>query len=332
MISYSVKNMDLKRLLGEDYEPRFDKIGPEGFKDFIVRAPSQNKTALLNFTFSTLPKDENSGDLIVVEPGLGVISLPITVAEKKIVVTMLPDLIDSYTFPRGEEFHPLMAFEISNEGYQDSLIFEKIQLTFLARTDTSLLAREGILDLIEIVGVMDHEAAQDELTKPSDINYVDYTITETNATNPLEVEFNIPGHLGAGEAVTVMVLLKFKAGESSRSFRARLDDVFAYNIDDVNRDSPVTIVDPEGKLIQLSDDATTKIISVTSNDPEKTFGNFPNPFGRAPHETTQISFLLLKDADVTLRIFSLAGELVRSTWNKSLDGLPAGFALCGLGW
>jgi flagellar hook assembly protein FlgD len=66
-------------------------------------------------------------------------------------------------------------------------------------------------------------------------------------------------------------------------------------------------------------------LAVISNDPQKTFGNFPNPFGRPPYESTQIRFLLQStSSDVKLEIFSLAGELVKSNWNQNLSGLPKG--------
>ena len=308
-----------KKVDGQQDALNFTTIGE--LKQFVVRAPAQNRTALVNFKFSKLPNDKNSGEHVRVEAEGSTVSIPISVAEKKIVVTMLPDLIESFTFPRGEDFHPLMTFEISNEGYQDSLIFNRIDLKFLARTDTSILGKEGILDLIESISIMDYEAAQNVLNKPTGVTYVNHIITETNAANPLKVEFDIPGLLGANEAITVMVLVRFKAGESSRSFRAALTNIFAYNID---ADSPVTMVDADGQSILNNADFITVPISVISNDPEKTFGNFPNPFGRPPHETTQIRFLLLKDADVSLRVFSLAGELVRSTWNKSLTNLEEG--------
>ena len=48
---------------------------------------------------------------------------------------------------------------------------------------------------------------------------------------------------------------------------------------------------------------------------------FPAAMARQSLEKSKIRFLLLENSDVTLRIFSLAGELVRSRWNRNLSNL-----------
>jgi len=308
------------RVEGQNYAPNFIAIGEP--KLFVVRAPARNQTAQVNFKFSKLSNDKNSGEGIRVEEEGSTVSILVSVAEKKIVVSMLPDLIESSTFTRGEGVHTLMAFDISNEGYQDSLIFNQIDLMFIARTDTSVLRKESILDLFENISVMDYEEAKNELSQPGSASkYVDFNFSESNTANPLKVKFDLPGQLGPNETVRVMVLTRFKTGESSRSFRTVLNKVFAYNID---ADSPVTIIDADGQSIDNNKSYISDIFSVISNNPEKTFGNFPNPFGRPPYKTTQIRFLLQKDSDVSLHLFSLAGELVRSQWDQNLNGMQGG--------
>ncbi len=115
----------------------------------------------------------------------------------------------------------------------------------------------------------------------------------------------------------VLVLVKFNSNSIIRSFRTRLSDVIAY---DYGSNSPVTMTGKdEPQLI-------SPVFSTSTNDPKEGFFNYPNPFGQPPHETTKIVFYLntTTSADVTVRIFTLMGELVKSKWYKNLNNLARG--------
>jgi hypothetical protein len=118
------------------------------------------------------------------------------------------------------------------------------------------------------------------------------------------------------------VVAEFKSSAVARSFRTILTHVNAY---DDNPDSPVTIVDADGRSIAGNPNFTSEIFSVISEDPGEAFGNYPNPFGRPPNLTTKIRYNLQSSSDVKLMIFSLAGELVRSQWNRNLSGQGRGY-------
>jgi hypothetical protein len=152
-------------------------------------------------------------------------------------------------------------------------------------------------------------------------SYAEFEVSETNVSNPLQIDFEDPGYLNGNESINLAVVAMFRSGESSRSFRTILYNIDAYD------DSPenlVSIIDGEGRSIESSPDMLSRVFSIISTDQEETFGNFPNPFGRPPNETTEIRFVLNSTSDVTLRVFSLAGELVRSNWNRNLTNLPGG--------
>ena len=52
-----------------------------------------------------------------------------------------------------------------------------------------------------------------------------------------------------------------------------------YGIYDDSPENLVSIIDGEGRSIEISPDMQSLVFSVISADQEKTFGNFPNPFG-----------------------------------------------------
>jgi hypothetical protein len=168
---------------------------------------------------------------------------------------------------------------------------------------------------------MNYEEAKNHIEKPGTAeSYATLEIDDSNVSNPVKIPFDKIAVLDSEQTEIIVVMARFRAGTSSRSFRTVLTDVNAYDSEPLY---PVSIEDPDGAKIG-SEKYMTPVVSVISDDPQQTFGNFPNPFGRVPHETTEIRFLLLENSDVTLRIFSLAGELVRSNWNRDLTGLEGG--------
>jgi len=305
-----------ERIEDEEYDQTFTQLGQK--LRFIVRAPREDQTALFDFRFVDLPRDKNSQDPVIVNSDSGSVSLPISVVEKKVTVIMDNDY-EKTNFTRGEGQHLMMAFEISNAGFLDPLTVNGLGIKFIARSDTASLLDNAVIDIFDKILILDYEEYAAGSEKISNItSYVEFEVTETNVRNPLQIDFDEVGLLNGNESMKLAVVAMFRSGESSRSFRAILNNVDAYD------DSPehlVSIIDGEGRAIENSPDMMTQVLSILSEDQEKTFGNFPNPFGRSPNQTTEIRFLINSPSDVTLRLFSLAGELVKSAWNTNLTNL-----------
>jgi hypothetical protein len=304
---------------GQTYKQTF--TGLDQILTFELRAPRDDETALLNFKFVDLPEDNNSGLQVAVDGDSGLVSLPMSVIEKKITVTMYNDY-EKTTFTRGEGQHLIMTFDISNEDYLDSLLVMGLGIKFIARSDTAALLENAILNIFEKIMVINYDELPEGIQKISSItSYADFEVNETTVSNPLQIDFDEIESLEGQEMKKLAVVAEFRKGQSSRSFRTILNNVDAFD------DTPqhlVSIVDEEGRPIEGNPYFQSDVFSVISTDQGETFGNFPNPFGRAPNETTDIRFVLNASSDVTLRVFSLAGELVRSSWNRNLTNLPGG--------
>jgi hypothetical protein len=307
---------------GELYEKNFSAIQQE--LTFKVRAPDEDRTASINFRFRQLPRDKNSKLTVDVDQDSGTVSIPIRVRRKEITVTLLDSLIMNTTFTRGAGSNLIMAFRISNEGYKDPLTMTGLELTFKAHTDTISLSAATLMNMLDSVQVINYAMYKTILNKNSTeaepLILADYKLNESNTDNPLQISFPESMVLEPNAYEDVLVMVRFKPGSITRSFRTMLSKVLAYAVDS---NSPSTIVNVDG------DDTPTYIsdvFSVISNDPREAYGNYPNPFGQPPHETTKIVFLLntTTNADVTIRIFTLTGELVKSRWNRNLNNLPRG--------
>jgi hypothetical protein len=304
---------------GQSYKQQF--TGLDQRLSFELRAPRDDETALLNFKFVDLPEDNNSGLEVDVSGDSGLVSLPMSVVEKKITVMMQKE-IDKKTFTRGDGEHLMMVFEISNADYLDSLLVQGLGIKFIARSDTAALLNSAILNIFEKIMVMDYDELPEGIQKISSItSYADFEVNESTVSNPLQINFDDLETLDGQESKKLAVVAVFRKGQSSRSFRTILNNVDAFD------DTPqhlVSIVDEEGRSIEGNPNFQSDIFSIISTDQGETFGNFPNPFGRSPNETTDIRFVLNATSDVSLRVFSLAGELVKSSWNRNLTNLPGG--------
>jgi hypothetical protein len=142
----------------------------------------------------------------------------------------------------------------------------------------------------------------------------DYTVTP-DITNPVLVDLaediNMPDtdyNIQPLTTDTFLVYVSFNPGATNRSFRLRLADLRAY---DVNKNVPIDVIDTRGQPLTDSELNTTGPLTVIPDDVEEAFRNYPNPFGRDYDETT-IVFWLDQDSDVEIRIFTLTGGLVKT--------------------
>jgi hypothetical protein len=93
----------------------------------------------------------------------------------------------------------------------------------------------------------------------------------------------------------------------------------------------IEAVNEENVPVQIGDSFCLPVITISSElvklvDPdfEVNFYNFPNPFGTAQMSSTNFNYYLEQDTDLTIRIYTLMGELVWSCAYK--DSEPEGRA------
>jgi hypothetical protein len=198
-----------------------------------------------------------------------------------------------------------------------------VELTFINNNDTSALSAQTLINMLDSVQVINYSQYLTLLgqdpgdDRPPPLVFADYKLNESNIDNPLKITFTTGYTLDSTDIQDVLVLVKFNANSIIRSFRTRLSDVIAY---DYSADSPVKMTGKDDQRLISS------VYSTSTNDPKEGFFNYPNPFGQPPHETTKIVFYLntTTSADVTVRIFTLMGELVKSKWHKNLENLARG--------
>jgi hypothetical protein len=274
----------------------------------ILAPPYAVDARTIRFTISQLPRDENSGQEAFVNGNQGTKSIAISARKEKILVTNLSDsLLTESSFRRGTAQKPILAFSIENLAQNTSLAFIAVNLPI----ELEVAALENMLSSIEVVNVGEFQNRQ--LTKPPAV-LADFAVTST-ITNPVLVDLaddiNLPGTDYSIQPLatdTFLVYVSFNPGATNRSFRLRLADLRAY---DVNKDVPIDVIDTRGQPLTDSELNTSRALTVIPDDVEEAFRNYPNPFGRDYDETT-IVFWLDQDSDVEIRIFTLTGGLVKT--------------------
>ncbi len=306
----------------ESYEKAFNSYRQK--LNFKLRAPQEDITTSVNFNFNQLPKDKFSNALVDVDIEEGSVKIPISVSAKEITVTRIDSLIKNTNFTRGLDGNIIFAFKISNEGYLDNLYINSLELLFSAKNDTSRLtdlALANMLETIQVVNYEQYKTAMGKQTLSDPKTYATFAVDENESTNPIKIDFNQIVTLPPDSIDILMVMAKFAANAVTRSFRTRLTGINAYDDDP---DFPVVIVDVQGGHIGESDYFSSAAFNIMTDDLKEAFVVYPNPFVQSEHPRATIKFLLKEQSDVSIRIYTLLGELVRSKWNRNLKGLPSG--------
>ena len=187
-------------------------------------------------------------------------------------------------------------------------------------SDNNLLSTSALFALLKRVSIVDSTEAVQRLSKDSAImntaDYVDYMLSDTTE-NPLQIDFTQIADLLGGSDSKFVILAEFQDEVANRGFRTVLKNIDVY---DPGTDTQLEVIDYQGMDIEDSEEMESRAITVVSDDPKETFGNYPNPFGRT-YKNTNIIFQLEDASDVDVRIFTLIGEPV---WHRSYSGLPPG--------
>ncbi len=310
---------------GETFEKTFSAVGQT--VSWQLTAPSADKTVAMKFNYKNLPLDAVSGLAARVDVEQGSLSLPLTVFQKIVTVTVLDSLFDQHSFTRNSANVPLMAFSVSNKGYSVPLNMSGMEIEFFTAgsegTESETLDETLVRDLFSNLRVMNYEQYRNDpggtviegLNEP--VVLANITMASVSQANPLEIEFDLTGTIAADLTDTLVLVANFNSSAPSRAFRTALNNLNAW---DVDAGSPLAIRDSRGVEISRSQEFTTPSISIIPDNPKNAFGNYPNPFGQN-YPFTNIVFYLEADADIDVRIFTLLGELV---WEYKETGLTAG--------
>jgi hypothetical protein len=311
---------------GENADKSFTLLGQENALLWRIIAPQNSVNSSITFNFTTKPKDANSGsEVFSGKPSTT--PYAILVRQKEIVLRANNNLVSSASFVQGQNNLPLLAFEISNSGYGDSLFVDSLAIGFHKAGDDPL--EENLLDAAALVKmfaklkVVNAQYFLEGLGKISATNvaeiYADITV-DNSSPNAFGLEFQKELRIAPDSVVTIVITADVKADAIIQSFRSKLEDITIF---DVNNTIKLLPVNNDGlDFIGASESASEPQVVVSSNV-DKSFYIYPNPFGRGQTADERIAYFnvyLKEPSEVTIRVYTLLGELVWNSQTKTLTG------------
>lgn len=272
----------------------------EGYQaTWVVEAPSTPTVVPKNIRVKMVqtPKDENTNQSAFVTTSVDEIAL--TVEQKKLTILKLGD-VRSASVVKGQKNIPVLGLILRNLGIAGSneIWLQGLKLTLQDRKGKAL-SPKGTIDRIWIAPANKADQVLAELTNPD--------------KNPLQFSFSPALILSSTQDDSITVFVDLSSASKVTDFQLGFDaakDVTA--IDGVSK-FPVLICNPAGTPVQsLAIQSDFAVVLATNF--EKTFGNYPNPFGETGKEKTRFVYYLEKNTDGAIQIFTLTGDLV---WSKS---------------
>ena len=132
--------------------------------------------------------------------------------------------------------------------------------------------------------------------------------------NPIEIPLTNPIVLNGQGKNQVFIEIDFHES-LSHPFQINLKDTSSIMIESL---FPVTIVD-ELKNPKVEFNLRSHCPVIAANDLQRSFRNYPNPFGAPDRRKTHFIYYLSQDCDIELKIYTLIGELVWSCSYRSSD-------------
>lgn len=204
----------------------------------------------------------------------------------------------SPTLIPGQKNVRLLALKLENRGLggDHDIDIESISLNVVNINGEEINPRDG-LEAIRIVNKKDTTLVFGSLSHLPGVNPVVIPLDDVNISVDEFIELVVIGDVAA-QANTDY----FRVGLGVSSHVAARD---AYT----RRSVPVQT--PSGEDLEPIESAAKKIYN-PENEP--LLWNCPNPFGKTGKETTTITYYLDENAPVSLRIFTLVGDLV---WSRN---------------
>ena len=227
--------------------------------------------------------------------------IPISTEEKSLTVTVMPDN-GKNTIARGDTSISMLGLEfmVSGDIYSNNVLFSGVKV--------KLKDRQG--NLIE--------NPNNGISKISIVNYQNSSmiygqLTNIPSTNPIEILFSRIDTLKPETVNQVDFRVDVAVNASITDFQLSIDSSSAFKIVEEGSEKIPKIKNDSGEALDVLDIFSTPSIIIEA-DFEKSFFNYPNPFGDVNKPETHFVYYLEQESDVKIQIYTIIGEPV---WSRS---------------
>ncbi|MFQ5822538.1 MAG: hypothetical protein ACE5JB_00600, partial [bacterium] len=286
-------------------EPLVKSIMPEGQITWQIKAPD-DPTTILDIVVEVIDRnavDENTNQLPPLTPTPPEIVIPVQTQAIGLNLSLLNDRKPT-TIVRGATDVPIFGLKFANTSDAD-IVIENINMNVNDKEGNSI-SPNSVITRLTVVDYFNTSVIFRELVSLPE-------------TNPMVLDFSPAISILPSQSQSIEFRVDIASQTETNNFRLSIDspqdDILAK---DVGSDSLVTIRDDSSGLTIVN--VLTPGFSVLI-DPnlEASFFNFPNPFGQNSRDITKFNYNLTQDSDITIRIYTLLGELVWSISHSASD-------------
>ncbi len=249
------------------------------------------------------PRDENTS--VAVVPGAvvqgGFAVLRIQTEEKTVTVANFSPR-GRHTIARGDTGVAMLGLELICSGNANS------NNVILSGVKLKLKNREGNL-IIDPSSVINRIVA----AKYQDASIVYGELTSIPNSNPIELVFSRLDTLRPEVANKIEFRVDVLRNTSVTDFQVTIDSTDALYLVDQGSGQPPKLKNKSGQKLEILNIQSNPAVIIES-DFNAAFRNYPNPFGTSQRPQTKFIYYLDQDTDVSIKIYTLVGELV---WSRS---------------
>ncbi len=262
--------------------------------------PGRSQSFIIIEVESRAATDINSNQVPPLTPNPPRIVIPVRTSGIELKVVRLVDRKPS-SISRDATNVGIFGLQFGNEG-DAPIVIDAIRLNVRARGDT--IAPNSVLSRLKVVDYFNASIEELDLTSLPD-------------TGPLVLNFQNPISISETQPRSIEFRVDVNPQSTASHFELTIDnpqsDILAR---DTGSNRQVEIVDATGPIVAAISSGVSVIFDPTL---EASFYNYPNPFGDPGKPTTAFNYRLDQPSDISLKIYTLLGELVWSISFSATD-------------
>lgn len=249
------------------------------------------------------PRDENTN--VAVVPGAvvqgGFAVLRIRTEEKTVTVANFVPR-GKHTIARGDTGVAMLGLELicSGNANSNNVLLSGVKLKLKNRDGNLILNPSSVINRIVAAKYQDAAVVYGELRSIPTTNPIELLFTRTDTLRP-EIANKIEFRVDVLENTSVT------------DFQVAIDSTDALYLVDEGSGQVPKLKNKSGDKLEVLNIQSNSAVLIAS-DFEEAFRNYPNPFGNSHRPQTKFIYYLDQDSDISIKIYTLVGELV---WSRS---------------
>ncbi len=262
---------------------------------------------IIGVVTGTEPDDENTNEPVYFVSGAQSKSIPIMTIQRSVNV-LTYTTSSKIVVATGEQNVALLGLEFFNseeDQIANEMVLKGMRLSIRDK-DGKLL--EDPSKAISRIAVAAHENR----------SHLFGEVTEFTSGGLITIHFVEPDTIYPATRDSIDILVDISERASVENFMCQIDSTSSLSIEEAYT-TIVPVIRDEYNNTGTNFRIRSDFITLMSNNFEDSFGNYPNPFGSSGKSETKFTYFLKKNTAISIKIYTLLGDLVWSRSYKATD-------------